>query len=75
MNSDGDDDDFTGRLNAGLEFSRAGYSQTTYQRSGRQSIKKRSESIADEDMDFDEIQKNIAQYQRQLEDYLQNDHE
>jgi hypothetical protein len=39
----------------GLEFTRAGQSQTTYNRANRQSIHVRNDSVADEDMDYDEI--------------------
>ena len=49
-------------MNAGLEYSRSGYSQTTYQRAGRQSVKGRSESVIDDDMDYEEISKNISEY-------------
>ena len=61
----------------GLEFNRsAGYSQTTYNRSGRKSIHmKNNEAMMDQDMDYDEIQKNIAEYKNSLEEYLQNDNE
>jgi len=63
FNDDDDDDDFSARLNAGLDYNRPGHSQTSYMRA--KSIKV-PDTIDSEDMDYDEISKNITEYKESL---------